>query len=126
VLLGRAAHLDDSSAVLAAVERREVGGMLGATSITTIHYLATKTIGARRARKHMETLLDLFTVARVTDAVLRSALSLPFDDYEDAVLHEAALAAGADGIVTRNVDDFRKSKLPIYSPGELLALLRGR
>ena len=100
--------------------------MLGATSITTIHYLATKTIGARRARKHVETLLDLFTVARVTDAVLRSALSLPFDDYEDAVLHEAALAAGADGIVTRNVDDFRKSKLPIYSPGELIALLRGR
>jgi hypothetical protein len=100
--------------------------MLGGTTVTTIHYLAARSAGPRRAREHVAALLDIFSVARVTESVLRSALELRFTDYEDAVLHEAALAAEADGIVTRNRADFRGATLPVYSPAELLAVLRAR
>jgi len=38
-------------------------------------------------------------------------------------LHEAAVHAGAEAIVTRSVKDFTKAKLLVFSPLELLAAL---
>lgn len=45
-------------------------------------------------------------------------------DYEDAVQVEAARGAAAEAIVTRNIPDFRRASLPVYTPPELLARLR--
>ena len=126
VLLEREAHVGASAAVLAAVEAGLLTGLLGATSVTTIHYLAARAVGARRARRHVETLLSLCDVAPVNEDVLRDALGLGFEDYEDAVLHEAARAARATGIITRDPQGFKRSVLPVYSPEELLASLRTR
>lgn len=44
-------------------------------------------------------------------------------DFEDAVLHEAAIQAGADCIVTRNIDDFGLAMIPVYTPAQFLAAL---
>ncbi|WP_446009171.1 PIN domain-containing protein [Candidatus Electrothrix sp.] len=44
-------------------------------------------------------------------------------DFEDAVLHEAAVHAGAQHIVTRNTKDFAKASLPVHEPGEFLGIL---
>lgn len=124
VLLDREPHVRASSAILAAVEAGLLTGLLGATSVTTIHYLASKAVGSRRARRHTETLLSLCEIAPVNADVLRDALGQGFKDYEDAVLHEAARAANAMGIVTRDRGGFSRASLPIYSPEELLASLR--
>jgi len=59
----------------------------------------------------------------VNRQVLQSALALDFDDFEDAVLHEAACHAGADAIVSRNLKDFGKSKVPVYSPAEMAKIV---
>jgi len=124
VLLEREPHVGVSAAVLAVVESGLVTGLLGATSVSTICYLVEKALGARRARKHVETLLSLCEIAPVGEDVLREALALGFADYEDAVLHEAARHAKAQGIVTRDQQGFKRAQLPVYTPGELLALLR--
>ena len=56
-------------------------------------------------------------------AVLTRALDLRFADYEDAVVHEAAIASGATAIVTRDAMGFSRATLPVYMPIELLAAL---
>ena len=94
-----------------------------ATSVTTLDYLITRTLGRAEILPIIRALLGLFDVAAVTRPVLESALDLEFADYEDAVIHEAARAVEADGIVTRNVPDFTGSRLAIYSPSELVAAL---
>lgn len=40
------------------------------------------------------------------------------------MLHEAGRQARAESIVTRNGDDFKGGTLLIYTPAELLALLK--
>lgn len=124
VLLARAPHAVPATALLDHVAAQELDGLLGATTVTTIHYLATKAVGLTLARRHVRTLLDLFEVAAVTRPVLADALVLGFVDYEDAVLHEAARHAGAQAIVSRDPKGFRKARLPIYAPDELLGLVR--
>ena len=49
-----------------------------------------------------------------------------FSDYEDAVAHEAAHAAGVNAIVTRNGRDFAKATIPVFEPRELLAAIAAR
>jgi hypothetical protein len=74
----------------------------------------------------MRDLLQLFHVSPVNRSVLEKSVEAGFDDFEDAVLQEAARQARADGIVTRNVDDFASATLTIYTPDELLEALRQR
>ena len=69
-------------------------------------------------------LLTFFEVAPVNRHVLESALVAGFEDFEDAVIHEAACHVGADAIVTRNQKDFKKSRIPVYSSEEMAKILQ--
>ena len=124
-LLGRQPHLRDAARLMDGVDRGEIKGLLCATTVTTVDYVATKSIGRRQTTKFMRELLTMFQVAAVDGGVLIKALDIGFPDYADAILHEAARLAGASGIVTRNRRDFSHSTLPIYDPSELVALVLG-
>jgi predicted nucleic acid-binding protein len=124
VLLARTPHVGPATALLDRVAAKQLDGLLGATTLTTIHYLATKAVGAAPAQRHLRTLLGLFDVAPVTRAVLTDALDLDLPDYEDAVLHEAARHAGAEAIVTRDSKGFTRGRLKVYAPEELLRFMQ--
>ncbi len=125
LLLDRTPHAANAAQIFSLVERNIIVGCLGATTLTTIHYLATKAVGAQKARREIRKLLRLFEIAPVNRAVLEAALAAEgFRDFEDAVLHEAARQADADALVTRNQSDFRTAVLAIYEPRELLNIVQ--
>lgn len=123
VLLRREPFISDAAALFAYVYEGRIGGLLCATSLTTVFYLVERKQGTDGAYRALDKLLDLFTAAPVDDAVLRRARALRFGDFEDAVLHESARRAQADGIVTRNTRDFAEAELVVYEPAELLAVI---
>jgi predicted nucleic acid-binding protein len=123
VMLDRKPFAEVTAQLFSLVEAAEIAGFLSATTVTTIHYLATKTIGADQAQREIRKLLVLFEIAPVSRAVLASALELKFTDFEDAVLHEAARHAGVQAIVTRDIDGFKQAAVPTYSPRELSKML---
>ena len=125
VLLDRTAFVDQSSQILDLVERGTVTGLLCATTITTLAYLAGKAVGKQQATKQIRQLLSLFEVAPVTRAVLDAALASKAPDFEDAVLAEAALQAGAHAIITRNLRDFAHSPVRAHTPAQWLAFDSG-
>lgn len=45
------------------------------------------------------------------------------NDFEDDVLHAAALHSGVQAIVTRDEKGFKKAQLAVYSPADLLKVL---
>lgn len=126
VLLDRSPHVADSAKVLAAAEVGQVQGFMGATTVTTIYYLAAKQLGRTGADEAVNNLLKLLEVAPVTRSVLEDALELGFTDFEDAVLAAAGKAAGVEGIITRDPKGFMKASVPVLSPTELVAALLAR
>jgi len=120
-LLAREPFVDNAERLLSLVDTGRIDGVICSTTVTTIHYLASKVVGAPAALEYVRKLLAIFDVACVDRDVLNSALDLGFSDFEDAVLHEAACKAGAVAIVTRNGKDFTRSALPVFDPAELLA-----
>lgn len=127
VLQGRPAFVNDATLIFDLVERGIITGLLCATTITTLAYLAGpqhKAAGKQAATKQIRQLLVLFEVAPVTRAVLDAALASKTSDFEDAVLAEAALQAGAQAIITRNLRDFTHSPVRAYTPAQWLAMHR--
>lgn len=122
VLLARKPFAVDSNACFLQVEDGQLRGYLGATTVTTIDYLLSSALGAASSRQHMGRLLNLFDVASVNRAVLTAALGSKQKDFEDAVLAEAARAAGVQAIITRNAKDFLGCGLNVYTPKEWLAI----
>lgn len=123
VLLAREPHAAVAAQLLNLVDTREIDGVICATTVTTIHYLATKAVGPRKAKKHLSAIMTMFAVAAVDGKVLAEALDLGFPDFEDAVLHQAALVAGCNAIVTRNTKDFAKASISVFAPHELMAVI---
>lgn len=120
LLLDRLPFSEVSEVLFNQIEQGVLPAMLCATTLTTIHYLASKMVGNIAARAHIRDLLSLFEIAPVTRAVLEQALNSPLTDFEDAVLAESAWQAGATVIITRNPKDFMGGSLSVYQPQEWL------
>ena len=123
VLLAREPFAHTAARLLSIVDSGRVEGVVCATTVTTIHYIASKAVGRDRAHKHVDALMSIFDVAPVDRQVLVDAMRPGFADFEDAVLHQAAVASGADAIVTRNGQDFAGATLPVFDPPALLAAI---
>ena len=126
VLLDREPFSSTAAKLFTKVESGEMSGYVCAKTITTIHYLARKVIGHESAMEEIKKLMKLFEVAPVNRAVLAAAVSSEFNDFEDAVVHESAVYKEAQGIVTRDLNGFKMSKIQIYSPDELLLMLESK
>ena len=124
VLAHREPWWEDSAAVLSLLEADGVDGLVAAHSITTLFYLATKHLSRAEATAALLELLDVVTATPLDQDILLRALSLGWEDFEDAVQGISAQRARADYLVTRNLSDFALLSVPVVTPGELLAILR--
>jgi predicted nucleic acid-binding protein len=123
LLLDRMPFSDFAAELFSNVEEGTIIGYLCGTTITTVYYLTAKTVGAAKAEVEIKKLLNLFEVAPVNRHVLEAALVAEFNDFEDAVIHEAACHVGAEALVTRNQKDFKKSRIPVYSSEEMAKIV---
>ncbi len=125
VLLNRQPHVRASTAAWNAVEAGRIEGFLAAHAVTTIHYLASREIGAIRSKRAVAALLTVFEVAAVDGHVIHEAMSALGNDLEDAVTAAAAEFSGCELIVTRDPQGFRGSPVRHIPPEALLAILAG-
>ena len=125
LLLDRQPFSIAAAQLLSQVESGEISGYTCATAATTVHYLAARVVGAKRAKAELRKLLALLEIAPVNRAVLDAALVARFADFEDAVVHEAGRQVSVQAIVTRNIRDFRHSMIPVRWHIVVLHTLRG-
>jgi predicted nucleic acid-binding protein len=123
VFLDRKPFSEHASYLMSKVERSEITGFLCVSTVTIIHYLLSKYLDKEKAIESINSLMALFEVASVNRLVIENALQSKFTDFEDAVLHESARHAGAEYIITRNIKDFKKTKIPAFTPTEFLSML---
>lgn len=89
-------------------------------SITTTYYILCKSVKERKARILISDLLEYIHVIPVDEKILKHALRSGFTDFEDAVQHECALTvSGTKYIVTRNLRDYKKSRIKAIGPESL-------
>jgi len=125
VLMGEG-HYEAAEDILDALVEMEFVGFVSAIALLNVHYFAQKEVDRAFAKNEVGNLLSLLSVCTIDEPCFHAALTLGFDDYEDAVQCASAIDEGLDGIVTLNKKDFEKSPIPVYSPLEFLGILQNK
>lgn len=126
IVLDRHPHVDAAADLWDAAERKEFEAVVPAHGITTVFYVVARARSAAHARRVMNDLMIVPSIATVDGAILRRALAFGWPDFEDAVCAAAAEAASCDLLVTRDADGFKDSPVLVVDPVTALSLIRGR
>jgi len=89
-------------------------------SLLNVHYIAKKQLGETVARKAIQMLINKIKVVTEDVSIIQQAIPSDFSDFEDAVQHYAAINAGCDAIITRNIKDYKHATIPVLTAEEFL------
>jgi predicted nucleic acid-binding protein len=123
-LMNRMPWANDATALWQASGAGKFEAYISAITPVNVFYIVRKSSGIALAQQIVTSMLASAAMYPIDRTVLRTALSLPFRDYEDAVQYASAVASGMDAIVTRDVSGFTNASLPILSPTDSLRQLR--
>ena len=104
-------------------ELGRVEGFVSAITVTDVMYILRKHIDPSLVREAVQTLLLIVDVANVFKSDITFGFSSDMKDYEDAVQASCAERMKADYIVTRNIDDFKKSPIPVILPNAAINII---
>ena len=106
-------------------ETRQVRLYLTAVSYNNIYYIVRKHSTHALTIKTMKQIESWTDTIETNASVIRESLNSDFKDFEDAIQYNSALTVKRiDAIVTRNVPDFKHSKISILTPEESLILIK--
>lgn len=87
--------------------------------ITDIYYVLNKYGSKEEAKKRVLSLINLCSVLPISEKEICLALESEVNDYEDAIVEACAYINKCDFILTRNLKDFKKSKVSAVSPSDI-------
>lgn len=120
VLCNRKEFVDDAAKIFKLCEVKKLTGYISALSIPNIVYIMRKELDEQKTKEIIEKLTLVFNIVDLKSEDLKKAVSLNFSDYEDAVQSQQATRIKADYIVTRNIKDYKNSRVMAIKPAELL------
>jgi predicted nucleic acid-binding protein len=124
-LLQREPFFQDAELLFQAIDIGQVIGYVTATTLTDIFYISRRhTRNIEQARQAVLETLTVMAICPIDRGVLESAFHSGLADFEDAVQIFSAVAQGLDAIVTRDVQGFLSSSVPVLSIQELLIQVR--
>ena len=120
VLANREGFAEPASQLFKLCEVSQVQGFVYALSIANIAYIMCKELDRSQIEEVIGKLGVIFTIADMKADDLKKAAVQPIDDYEDALQSVCASRIKADFIITRNLKDFKNSKVMAIKPSELI------
>jgi predicted nucleic acid-binding protein len=115
-------HVEAAQLINMCVEKK-ISGYICAHEVTTLSYFLLKEQKDRtKVINTITALLDIFNVIPVDETILRDSIISPISDYEDAVIEVSSMKSNIDYIISRNISDFKSSRIPTYTPEQFLIL----
>lgn len=122
-LQSRAPHSEYAQKIFLDVASEKYIGCISAKSVTDIYYLMHRFFHEdKKTRDVLRKLFFLFNIIDTFGSDCLNAVNSDMSDYEDAVMSETAVRNGVDYIVTRNIKDYKKSKVKVLNPKDFLNL----
>jgi predicted nucleic acid-binding protein len=123
VLQNRESHIVDSAKIWKLCETDQAEGYVSALTFSNLVYIMRKELSPEKINEVFKSLGLIFQFTDLTVSDLTKAAEQQWDDFEDALQAATAERIHADNIITRNVKDFKQSKIVAFTPTEFLARL---
>ena len=96
---------------------QKIKGFTTAVIISNVYYLLRKTAKHDIIIEKIKQLLSIIEITNMDSNAVLNALNSEFKDFEDALQNFSAIENGKIKIIlTRNIKDFKKSSLAVFSP----------
>lgn len=103
--------------ILNRCEENKIKGFTTPVIICNVYYLLSKTANHQIIIEKLKQLLNIIEITEMNKDVVLDALNSDFKDFEDALQNFSASKNGKITIIlTRNIKDFKKSKLAVMTP----------
>ncbi|MGJ8744138.1 type II toxin-antitoxin system VapC family toxin [Polaribacter sp.] len=96
---------------------------LSAVSINNIYYIVRKYLGHKKTLEIISALSEMTEIIGTNKKEILQALKNNFKDFEDSIQYSSALnIKGLDAIITRNIKDYKNSKIAVMTPTNFLKM----
>ena len=125
LLAKREPFYHESLQLFSLADSNQIELTISALSLVNTHYILNDVMKLKDARSIIGKFKVLVESHVLNDKVINLALNdFDYKDFEDGIQYYTALESKANLIITRNLKDFKHSKIPVMSPKEFLAKIK--
>lgn len=124
LLAKRQTFYESAAELFSLADKKKIKLFTSSISIINTNYILAKTLSEKEAREILRKFRILVKILSCDEKIIDLGLNSHFKDYEDSVQYFTATENNIDCIITRNLKDFKGSKIPVMTAGEFLKLHR--
>lgn len=111
----------EAALMFSLADKKKIQLSVSALTFANTNYILLQSKKSEESKQILRKLKLLVKVLSLDEKVVELSLNdNEFKDYEDALQYYTALENGVDAIITRNLKDFKKAKLPVMTAGQFL------
>lgn len=115
---------ENASKIITLCETKKVVGYVTPVIVSNVYYLLSQKAKQEKVIEKLKILLTILEVLTIDKNAIIIALNSNFKDFEDALQNYASeLNETIDIIVTRNIKDYKKSKLIVLNPEGFIKII---
>ncbi len=116
---------EESAKILSLCENGKIKAFVTSIMLSNIHYLLRKTATHEKVIEKLKMLLKIIDVIITDKKTVEDALNSKFKDFEDALQNFSAQNTNdIKIIITRNIKDYKTSKLSVMKPETYLKTIQ--
>lgn len=121
LLAYREPFYEDAAKLFSLADKNKVKLSVSSLTFSDTNYILQKTNSASNAKEILRKFKILTIVLSLDDKIIDLALNdNGFSDFKDAIQYYSAIENNQDIIITRNLRDFKTSKLPVMTSSEFI------
>jgi len=125
LLAKREPFYDESARLFSLADKEIIELSISSLTIANTNYTLLRQTKSKNAKKILRKLRLIVNILSLDDKIIGLALNDDsFSDFEDGLQYFTAIENNQDLIITRNLKDFKKSKLPVMTARQFLETLK--
>ena len=121
LLAKREPFYDEAAMLFTLADKQKIRLSVSALTFANTNYILLQSKKPEEAKLILRKLKLIVQVLSLDEKIVGLSLNDDdFKDYEDALQYFTALENGVDAIITRNLKDFQKAKLPVMTASQFL------
>jgi predicted nucleic acid-binding protein len=121
LLAKREPFYDEAALLFTLADKQKIRLSVSALTFTNTNYILLQSKKPEEAKLILRKLKLIVKVLSLDEKIVGLSLNdNDFKDFEDALQYFTALENGIDTIITRNLKDFQKAKLPVMTAAQFI------
>ena len=122
LLSRREPYYDEAATLFSLADKNQVELSVSSLTIANTSYVLLRQMGSIKAKSILRKLRLIIKILPLDDKIVGLALNdETFSDFEDGLQYFTAIENGQETIITRNLKDFKNSKLPTITAKQFIA-----